>query len=88
VRGEAAARFEGLVSEAATAAVDHLSRGYDVELVTRDRHLVFAGGPRQRLAVLETLALVQPVARRGEPLTSSDPQAPALRLSLEREAAA
>jgi len=88
VRGEAAARFEGLVSEAATAAVDHLSRGYDVELVTRDRNLAFAGGPRQRLAVLETLALVQPVARRGEPLVSSDPQAPALRLSLEREAAA
>jgi uncharacterized protein (DUF58 family) len=86
--GDAAERFEGLVSEAATAAVDHLSRGYDVELVTRDLSLAFAGGRRQRLAILEALALVQPEPRRGEPLTSSDPQAPALRLSLEREAAA
>ena len=30
-------RFEHLVSEAATAAVDHLGRGFEVELVTRDR---------------------------------------------------
>ena len=76
-------RFERLVSEAATIAVDHLARGYEVELVTRDRALGFAGGPRQRLAVLETLALVQPRAQAGEPLASGDPRAPQLRVHLE-----
>lgn len=54
-------RFERLVSEAATAAVDHLERGYEVELVTRGRHLPPAGGGRQRTAVLEELAVVAPV---------------------------
>lgn len=78
-------RFERLVSEAATAAVDHLARGYDVELVTRDRHLGFAGGPRQRLAILEALALVEPVERKAEPLHSGDARAPQLRMHLERE---
>lgn len=76
-------RFERLVSEAATIAVDHLSRGYEIELVTRDRALGFAGGPRQRLAVLETLAVVQPRPREREPLASSDPRAPQLRVHLE-----
>lgn len=76
-------RFERLVSEAATAAVDHLARGYEVELVTRDLTLGFAGGARQRLAVLEALALVAPQARRPEPLASSDPRAPQLRVHLE-----
>lgn len=76
-------RFERLVSEAATIAVDHLAHGYEVELVTRDRALGFAGGPRQRLAVLETLALVQPQEHSGEPLASSDPRAPQLRVHLE-----
>ena len=76
-------RFERLVSEAATIAVDHLARGYEVELVTRDRAIGFAGGPRQRLAVLETLALVQPRERSGEPLASSEPRAPQLRVHLE-----
>src|SRR6476660_7415351 len=51
-----ATRFERLVSEAATAALDQLARGYDVELVTRDLALPFAGGPRQRLRILEALA--------------------------------
>ena len=76
-------RFERLVSEAATAAVDHLSRGYEVELVTRDRSLAFAGGPRQRLAVLEALALVQPRPRSREPLLASDPRAPQLRVHMD-----
>jgi uncharacterized protein (DUF58 family) len=76
-------RFERLVSEAATIAVDHLARGYEVELVTRDRAVGFAGGPRQRLAILETLALVQPRPRGVEPLTSGDPRAPQLRVHLE-----
>lgn len=78
-------RFERLVSEAATAAVDHLARGYDVELVTRDRHLGFAGGARQRLAILEALALVEPVERQAEPLHSADPRVPQLRVHLERD---
>jgi len=81
-------RFERLVSEAATVAVDHLGRGYEVELVTRDRTLGFASGPRQRLALLETLALIQPRQRGGEPLVSGDPRAPQLRVHLELGSAA
>jgi uncharacterized protein (DUF58 family) len=80
-------RFERLVSEAATIAVDHLARGYEIELVTRDGALGFAGGPRQRLAVLETLAVVQARPREGEPLASSDPRAPQLRVHLDAGAA-
>jgi len=76
-------RFERLVSEAATAALDHLARGFAVELVTRDHALGFAGGPRQRLAILEALALIAPGPRRGEPLRSSDPRAPQLRVHME-----
>jgi uncharacterized protein (DUF58 family) len=76
-------RFERLVSEAATIAVDHLARGYEVELVTRDRALGFAAGPRQRLAILEALALIQAQPRRSEPLTSGDPRAPQLRVHME-----
>lgn len=78
-------RFERLVSEAATAAVDHLARGYEVELVTRDRSLPFAGGPRQRLAVLEALALIAPYARTREPIGPTDPRSAQLRLHLETE---
>ncbi|HSK77974.1 MAG TPA: DUF58 domain-containing protein [Thermoanaerobaculia bacterium] len=81
----AKSRFERLVSEAATAAVDHLARGYEVELVTRDRSLPFAAGPRQRLAVLEALALVAPQARSRDPLSSSDPRSAQLRVHMETE---
>jgi uncharacterized protein (DUF58 family) len=76
-------RFERLVSEAATMAVDHLARGYEIELVTRDRSLGFASGARQRLAILEALALVQPQAHGGEPLASADPRAPQIRVHLD-----
>ncbi|KAB2965741.1 MAG: DUF58 domain-containing protein, partial [Thermoanaerobaculia bacterium] len=62
------ARFEQLVSEAATAAVDHLERGFEVELVTRDRRLPFGGGPRQRRALLEALALLEPAPPGRLPL--------------------
>jgi len=86
--GEAEDRFESLVSEAATAAVDHLGRGWEVELVTRDGSLPFATGPRQRLALLEALATIEPAPRRGRALRASDPLAPALRLGLERGVAA
>jgi len=81
-------RFERLVSEAATAAVDHLARGYEVELVTRDRVLGFAAGHRQRLATLELLATIEPVPRRREPLHAADPRSPQLRIHLETPAAA
>lgn len=80
-------RFERLVSEAATAAVDHLSRGFEVELVTRDRVLAFAGGPRQRLSILETLALVETRPRSAEPLRSGDARAQQLRVHLDAEPA-
>lgn len=76
-------RFEQLVSEAATAAVDYLSRGYQVELVTRDGSLGYGTGWRHRLAILEALALVEPCTAAAEPLRGSDPQAPALRLKLD-----
>lgn len=78
-------RFERLVSEAATTALEHLFRGYEVELVMRDHVLGFAGGARQRLAILEALALVTPGPRRFDPLLSSDPRAPQLRVHLEPE---
>ena len=81
-------RFERLVSEAATAAVDHLARGYEVELVTRDRVLGFAAGHRQRLATLELLATIEPVPRRREPLRAADPRSPQLRIHLETATAA
>lgn len=77
------ARFERLVSEAATAALDYLGRGYEVELVTRDETLPFAAGRRQRLAVLEALALVEPRPAGTAPLVGSDPTAPELRVHLE-----
>jgi uncharacterized protein (DUF58 family) len=76
-------RFERLVSEAATIAVDHLARGYEIELVTRERTLGFAAGPRQRLAILEALAMIQPRAHSGEPLASGDARAPQLRVHLD-----
>ena len=78
-------RFERLVSEAATAAVAHLARGYEIELVTRDRVLAFAAGPRQRIAALELLAVVEPAPRRREPLAGSDARAPQLRIHLDPE---
>lgn len=81
-------RFERLVSEAATIAVDHLARGYEIELVTRDQTLSFAGGPRQRLAVLEALALVEHRPRGSEPLVSADPWAPYLRVHMDSDSAA
>jgi uncharacterized protein (DUF58 family) len=76
-------RFERLVSEAATTALDHLARGFEVELVTRDQALAFSGGPRQRLAILEALAVIAARPRRSEPLVSSDPRAPQWRMHMD-----
>ena len=55
-------RFERLVSEAATAALDHLDSGFEVSLRTRDTDLPFASGRQHRDWILETLALIEPVA--------------------------
>lgn len=71
--GEAAReRFERLVSEAATTAVDYVGRGFEVELVTRDRALTFGGGRRQRTAILDHLATIGPAERSRDPLRSRD----------------
>ncbi len=78
-----AERFERLVSEAATAALDFLGRGFEVELITRGETCAFGSGPRQRRAVLEALALVGGAPRQATPLASSDPRAATLRLALE-----
>ncbi|MGD2115013.1 MAG: DUF58 domain-containing protein [Acidobacteriota bacterium] len=77
-------RFERLVSEAATTAVDHLARSFQVELVTRDHRVPFGSGRRHRYAILEILALVEAVEPSPGPLLSSDPSAPAVRLAFDR----
>ncbi len=69
------------MSEAATAAVDHLARGYEVELVSREGTLPFGFGTRHRQAILERLALVEPRPRQRTELHSSDPAARSLRLA-------
>jgi uncharacterized protein (DUF58 family) len=79
---DARARFERLVSEAATAAVDYLGRGFEVELVTRHERLPFAGGPLQRRSILQSLALVEPGPLAERPLLGA-PDAPQLRLAME-----
>ncbi len=76
-------RFERLVSEAATAAVDFLDHGFEVELVTRGSHLPFGTGRRQRRAVLEHLALIEPRPARREALQASDPATPEIRLAMQ-----
>lgn len=75
-------RFERLVSEAATAAVDHLARGFEVELVTRRRRIPYGAGARQRHEILELLALLEPGPRAGAALVPGDAGARVLRLSL------
>jgi uncharacterized protein (DUF58 family) len=76
-------RFERLVSEAATAAVNHLVRGFQVELVMRERRIPFGTGGSHRFTLLEALALVEPVVATGEPLSGSDPRALELRFALD-----
>ena len=81
-------RFERLVSEAATAAWDHLERGYEVELVTRGRRLDFGKGARHRRELMTALALVEPAARERYPLQAGDAGARMLRLGLGDDEAA
>jgi uncharacterized protein (DUF58 family) len=79
---EEEARFERLVSEAATAAWDHLERGYEVELVTRARRIPFGRGARHRAEVLTELALVDAAPRARGALVAGDAGARVLRLGL------
>jgi len=82
--GDAARRrFEHLVSEAATAALDALGAGFEVGLSTRDTVVACATGRRQRRRILHALALVTPMARVGEPLRPADPAIPHLSLAME-----
>lgn len=83
----AESRFERLVSEAATAAVDHLARGFEVELVSREGTVPFGIGARHRQAILERLALLEPRPRQRTELRSSDPGARSLRLAFGAERA-
>ncbi len=77
------ARFERLVSEAATAALDYLDQGFDVSLLTREDHLPYANGARQRTMLLESLALIQPQPKTSVSLGPQDANAPHLRFSME-----
>ena len=76
------ARFERLVSEAATAAVDYLDNGFEVSLITREGTLPFASGSRQRGSILEALALIEPRPRAVSRLGPRDVKAPHLRLAM------
>ncbi|MBZ0113386.1 MAG: DUF58 domain-containing protein [Thermoanaerobaculia bacterium] len=78
-----AARFESLISEAATTALDYLDQGFEVELVTRDSWLPFGGGRQQRSAILQTLALLEAGPLRVEPMVSHGASLQ-LRLGLDR----
>ncbi len=76
-------RFERLVSEAATTAVDFLERAFEVELVMRHRRLPFGADRYHRYAILEALALVEPEEVSPGPLLSTDPGAPQVRLGMD-----
>ena len=77
------ARFERLVSEAATAALDYLDSGYEVSLLTREGTLPFASGKRQRARILESLALIEPRPETSSPLVPRDVESPHMRLAME-----
>jgi len=76
------ARFERLVSEAATAAHHFIEKGFEVELITRGGVIGFSRGQGHRRRILETLALVAPVSVERLPLVGSDPEAQGLMFSL------
>ncbi len=85
--GSARQRFERLVSEAATAAVHAIDRGWEVELVTRDQTLAYASGQAQRRRMLETLALIEPVEADATVLAPSSTYVQQLRLAMDSPAA-
>ena len=77
------ARFEHLVSEAATAADHSLGRGFEVELVTREGRVSYGRGRRHRLRILRALALLEARPRTDEPLLAPGDRVPRLRLGME-----
>ena len=77
-------RFERLVSEAATVCVDCLEQGFEVELVTRDARIPFAGGRAQRRAILDHLATLEYRERSERPLDVAGSDAAARHFSLGR----
>lgn len=80
-----AARFERMVSRAATVAHHCLRNDYEVELITRSGLVPFGRGGLHRRRILEHLALLETVPKRREPLLGSELAAPSLRLQLESE---
>ncbi len=76
-------RFERLVSEAATAALDHLDSGYEVSLLSRAADLPFASGQQQRHRLLEALALLEPCAENPQALAPAAIDLPHLRLVMD-----
>ncbi len=85
---EQRSRFERLVSEAATMALEFLGRGYEVELVTRDCTLPARAGRAQRRRILDALARLETLPIASSALSGSD-GTPELRLALhplDREA--
>lgn len=85
---EEKARFERLVSEAATSAVHHLSRGFEVSLITRDVELPFAAGPRQRRNILEALARIEALPEDEVPLIPDDDRQGDVKLAMDTQAMA
>lgn len=65
---EAEERFERLVSEAASAAVEFLERGFEVALTTRSTTVSFGRGANHRRRLLEGLALLAAVPFDPSPL--------------------
>jgi len=76
-------RFERLVSEAASAAVQQLEGGFEVELVTRDETVPFGSGHAHRRRLLERLALIEPCAAGSGALRGGDPSALEMRLGFQ-----
>lgn len=68
---EAQEKLETRISRGAAAALDYLSAGFEVELITRSEQLPFGGGSRQRSRILEVLALLEAALPDEEPLGGS-----------------
>ena len=63
--------LEERISEAASAAVEYLKMGFEVELVSRTAQVPFGGGRRQRRVLLEALALLEAAAPTARPLEAA-----------------
>lgn len=72
--------FELQVSRAATACLDMLKRGYEVELITHDQMIGFGRGRAHRRRILETLARITPTESSHRKLQASDPAAAVIRI--------